>query len=118
MTGKYPHLGTAGAVLAEYEAAVSKSATPEAKLRAAFSAIASQQGSIARMDSSNVLPDGAPTNRLPSLETLRVRGNYKNSVENNPLSVIFNDGSGVSLSMPISSGNALNNFFQAGTFKL
>jgi hypothetical protein len=124
MTGKYDYLGIAGEVLELYESTVpydwkspaSKDPRPSVKLRAAFDAVKSHEGSIERLLGNHVVPEGTPARYIPSLETLLARGPYKNSLDSNKLTIVFNDGSGLSLFMPnIFNRDALNDFCTPGS---
>ena len=116
MTGKYDYLGIAGAVLEQYESALSENTPGSARLRAAYNAVAAYQNNIERLLGNHVVAEGTPARYIPSLETLLARGPYKNSLDSNKLTIVFNDGSGLSLFMPnIFNRDALNDFCTPGS---
>jgi hypothetical protein len=86
------------------------------RLLAAWAAVKEREHEIGGFIDNKVTLPGL-NGRLPALEDLLAHGNNKNSIWNDPLKILFNDGSGFVLSHPHDDNDpAIENLYPPGTF--
>jgi hypothetical protein len=126
------HYGIAGQIANKYYRAVSHSwqtyeGTTAERLRrqiegqhgrllAAWTVVKEREHEIGGFIDNKVTLPGL-NDRIPALEDLLAQGKNKNSIWNDPLKILFNDGSGFVLSHPhLNNDPAIENLYPPGTF--
>ena len=86
------------------------------RLLAAWTAVKEREHEIAGFIDYKVTPTGLK-GQLPALEELLASDRNKYSIENNPVTILFNDGPGFGLHLPqLNNDPAIEGFYPPGTF--
>ena len=96
----------------------SQSEGQSGRLLAAWMAIKEREHEIGEIIDNKVTLPGLK-GRIPALEDLLAHGNNKNSIWNDHLKILFNDGSGFVLRHPhLNNDPAIEDLYHPGTFSL